>query len=121
MGEELRKRVEESGMSIVHFADKIEYSRQSIYRLFNQKAIHSDILARSSKVLNFNFMSLYEIKTEPDNPNMVEEDRAEYVPMPRQMEEKAPPFLINIQLDLSFQHHVKIFNDYTLGLKPKFR
>jgi hypothetical protein len=118
MGEYLKSKIKERGMSITLFADKIHFSRPNIYHLFSRATIESDTIAKASKVLGVDLMSLYYEKDELPLA-FVAEPRAEYgAAIPKEIEKS---YIVNIQLNMKDSHHVKVFNMFTEGLIAKFR
>ena len=41
------------------FAEKLNFDRTNIYRIFNRKSIDTDLLFEISKVLEYDFFTLY--------------------------------------------------------------
>ena len=55
IGEIIRQKVEEKGMSKMDFADAINCCRRNVYDIFKRKRINETQLKSISKVLNFDF------------------------------------------------------------------
>lgn len=74
--ENLGKRIEEvfdkSGMTKTAFADKIGYSRNNVYNIFNRKTIDLNLLKKIGSVLDYNFLEEYQSR------ELVEEPHTEY-------------------------------------------
>lgn len=56
IGSIIKKKVEESKMSIAEFAEKIYCDRTTVYDLFKRSSIDIERLIRISKVLEYNFL-----------------------------------------------------------------
>ena len=56
IGSIIKKKVEESKMSIAEFAEKIYCDRTTVYDLFKRSSIDIERLIRISKVLGYNFL-----------------------------------------------------------------
>ncbi len=59
IGNEIRKRVVASGMSIKEFARLLCCERHSVYYIFKQDNIDINRLLKISEILGFDFLSLY--------------------------------------------------------------
>lgn len=59
IGEEIRKRLEVSGMSIKEFARRLCCERHSVYYIFKQGNIDINRLLKISAILDFDFLALY--------------------------------------------------------------
>lgn len=59
IGDEIRKKVYERGMTITEFAKRIHRSREAVYSIFERPSINTDLLKTISAVLDFNFFLLY--------------------------------------------------------------
>lgn len=74
--EDIGKKIEEifkkSGMTKTAFADKIEYSRNNVYNIFNRKTIDIKLLKKIGNVLDYDFLKHYQTS------NTVKEPQAEY-------------------------------------------
>ena len=65
IGKEIEKKVQERGLKIPFFADKIATGERNVYSIFKRDDISAEMLIKISKVLNFNFFSLYEFQSPP--------------------------------------------------------
>lgn len=111
IGEEIKKILRQRKISIKNFADAIHYSRQNVYHLFGRQAIESDTLAKISVILNYDFMSLYYEDNKKTSFEAIKEAT--------QLGNKS--YIINLQLDLTNPHHIKVFNEYMQGSTLKLR
>ncbi len=59
IGEEIKKVLNASDLSVTDFAKKINKSRGNIYSIFSRTAIETDLLVIISEVLDFDFFLLY--------------------------------------------------------------
>jgi len=59
IGHEIQAVFKDKGWSISLFAEKLHFDRTNIYRIFKRKSIDTDLLFEISKVLNYNFFTLY--------------------------------------------------------------
>lgn len=59
IGNRIRQRLDETGMSYNEFADRLCCQRNSLYYIFNQKSMDVEKLARISSILNYDFLRLY--------------------------------------------------------------
>lgn len=60
IGQEIREKVEECGMSKAEFAKRLNIARQNIEKtVFQKHSIDTDLLCNISEVLNYNFFDLY--------------------------------------------------------------
>ena len=57
IGEVIKRRVDELGMSHSEFARRINCSRTSLYNLFAKKSIDIDLLLLISEVLDYDFLA----------------------------------------------------------------
>lgn len=64
IGDVIRQKVEESGLSIAQFASQINRTRTTVYDIFSRKSIDIDLLLSISEVLNFNFLREVYLKEE---------------------------------------------------------
>ncbi|WP_455673949.1 helix-turn-helix domain-containing protein [Phocaeicola sp.] len=56
IGSIIKKKFEESDMTIPQFAKLINRTRTTIYDIFNRKSIDIDLLIQISEVLDYNFL-----------------------------------------------------------------
>lgn len=66
IGQAIRRRLDESGHSVVWFARQLSVSRSNVYILFEKRSIDTNILLRISLLLDFDFFSLYSHKLKED-------------------------------------------------------
>jgi len=59
IGNEIHRRLLESGMPFKEFASRLCCERNSLYYLFRQKSIDIERLIKISQILNFDFVSMY--------------------------------------------------------------
>ena len=59
LGQEVKKKVKERGMTVSEFARRIICSRSNVYDIFKREYIDISLLQRISKVLNYNFMQKF--------------------------------------------------------------
>ena len=60
IGEEVRRKVEESGLSKAKFAELLGIARQNIEKtVFQKHSLDTDLLCNISEVLNCNFFDYY--------------------------------------------------------------
>lgn len=59
IGDEIRKKVYERGMTITEFAKRIHRSREAVYSIFERPSINTDLLKTISLVLEYDFFMLY--------------------------------------------------------------
>ncbi|MDR1847002.1 MAG: transcriptional regulator [Bacteroidales bacterium] len=57
IGELIRQKVEEQGLSITEFARKINCERTDVYYIFKQQTLNTEKLNLISKVLNYDFIN----------------------------------------------------------------
>ena len=55
-GQEVKAKVDESGMSIAEFARRIKSSRNNVYNIFNREYVDLRLLRTISEVLDFDFI-----------------------------------------------------------------
>lgn len=70
IGEIIKQKFEESGMSIVEFSSKINRTRSTIYDIFGRKSIDVDLLLKISEVLKYNFMEKVYIQHPKSSKNL---------------------------------------------------
>lgn len=64
IGEEVRRKVEERGMSKAKFAELLGIARQNIEKtVFQKHSLDTDLLCNISEVLNCNFFDYYKSST----------------------------------------------------------
>lgn len=70
IGELIRKRMEEQQISIVWLAKHLSCSRTNVYKLLNKYSLDTEILAKISKLLDFDFFSLYSEEIQKDKEKL---------------------------------------------------
>lgn len=58
VGQEIRRRLNEKGHTVVWLAEALACSRTNVYKIFEKEHIDTDMLARISTILEFDFFSL---------------------------------------------------------------
>ena len=56
LGQEVKKKVQERGMSVSEFSRRIICSRSNVYDIYKRQYIDIYLLRKISKILNYNFM-----------------------------------------------------------------
>lgn len=59
IGDEIRKVLNERGMTIVTFAKLIHRSREAVRGILSRPSINTELLSTISRVLEFDFFQLY--------------------------------------------------------------
>lgn len=59
IGEEIKKKVKERGMTNVAFAEKMAMEERNLYHFFKKKDINFGQLLDASRILDFDFVNLY--------------------------------------------------------------
>lgn len=59
IGKCIRKKIEEQGKTTVWFAQELGCHRTNIYKIYDKVTIDTGILLHISKILNYDFFSLY--------------------------------------------------------------
>lgn len=59
IGEKIKNRIEETGISKSEFARRINKARQNIEIIFNKKSIDTQLLLEISKALDYDFFQHY--------------------------------------------------------------
>ena len=59
IGDLIRRKVAEKGISVVSFAEQLSCTRINVYKMFNRQSLDTELLLRVSKVLEFDFFSCY--------------------------------------------------------------
>jgi len=78
IGELIRKKFEESGLTVAEFARRIHTSRRNVYQIFTKNSIDTDMLYNISKVLGKDwiveyFIQKYDYKL-PQKTNEISDD-----------------------------------------------
>lgn len=66
IGHRIKEILDNKGMSVAEFSDKINYHRSNVYRLFDKRTIDITLLIRISKVLDYNFFEEISIVVDDD-------------------------------------------------------
>ena len=82
IGNLIRQRLNETGMSKSEFARRINTTPQNIYGIFKRKSIDSDLLTQISEVLEYNFFEYFSNKY----TGVAKEDQAVYHTMSKLLE-----------------------------------
>jgi len=59
IGKEIKRVLDERGLSIAEFSRRINKSRENSYSIFRRKSIDTALLQTIGKVLEFDFFTLY--------------------------------------------------------------
>lgn len=59
IGEEIKKRIKEKGITIVWFSSQLSCTRANVYKIFEKKSLDTDLLLRISVILDYDFFELY--------------------------------------------------------------
>lgn len=59
IGKEILEQVHASGMTVADFADRLGYTRTSVYKLMQKSTIDTGTLVRVSRILNYDFFAMY--------------------------------------------------------------
>lgn len=79
IGEAIRERVKESGMTVTAFASRIGRTPQNVHKLFRQQSWDTHVVRLASEALGYNFFHLLSMDIEKGKPtNMVAEAPAQY-------------------------------------------
>lgn len=109
IGEEIKKKIEEKGITNVAFAEKMGIGERNLYHFFKKNEIPLDQLIDASNVLDFDFINLYlknsNKKLKPSSPSLlgVAEDGSEYRTAPTKKHEIS--LTVNIFGELSQISH----------------
>ncbi|MDR1738263.1 MAG: helix-turn-helix domain-containing protein [Candidatus Symbiothrix sp.] len=68
IGEAIKHRLKETGMTKAEFAQRIHCTRQNIYSIFERKELHIHLLRKISEVLDCNFVAM---QADENNPYFV--------------------------------------------------
>lgn len=58
IGKQIRQKMEERKETVVWLAKHLSCSRTNVYKIFEKNSVDTDILARISIILDFDFFSL---------------------------------------------------------------
>ena len=59
IGNLVRQKVIEKGLTIVWFAEQLSCTRVNVYKIFSKRSIDTDMLFRISKILDYDFFRHY--------------------------------------------------------------
>ena len=59
IGQEIKEKIKEQGMTVVGFSSRLSCTRANVYKIFEKKSIDTDLLLRISKILDYDFFQLY--------------------------------------------------------------
>src|SRR5690554_2500059 len=82
IGEEIKKRVKEKGITNVAFAEKMNIDERNLYHFFKKKDIPLDQLVEASYILDFDFIKhylLHATNKEKLFPDYLQESTPEYI------------------------------------------
>ena len=68
VGQEIRNRLDEKGHTVVWLAEALACSRTNVYKIFEKPHMDTDMLARISTILEFDFFSLLSKQFCKENP-----------------------------------------------------
>ncbi|NMB65131.1 MAG: helix-turn-helix transcriptional regulator [Spirochaetes bacterium] len=64
IGEKIKERFEQSGLTVTSFSKKINRERSNVYDIFQRESIDTDLLQKICKILNHDFFQYYQEKKE---------------------------------------------------------
>jgi hypothetical protein len=70
LGNIIKKRLEEVGISKNEFARRINRTPQNVFSIFDRESMDTKLLLDISKVLNFDFFSVYNFKLRDTSGNI---------------------------------------------------
>ena len=59
IGKQIRQKMEERQKTVVWLSKHLSCSRANVYKIFEKYSVDTEMLARISAILNFDFFSLY--------------------------------------------------------------
>lgn len=62
IGDAIRAKLEEKGMTVVSLANSLKCSRAYVYRILSKSSIDTETLSRISKALNYDFFAVFSRK-----------------------------------------------------------
>ncbi len=68
VGELIKKRVSELGLSVSEFARRLHCNRQNVYDIFARRSVDIELLQRISKILQHDFVA--ELYTQQETPKI---------------------------------------------------
>lgn len=84
IGNLIKKKVKESGLSITNFAKAINCSRRNAYTIFERESIDTMLLTKIGEVLDYNFFQFF---LPEETQNILNEPRDIYNSASHKMEE----------------------------------
>lgn len=80
LGEIIKKKVEESGLKVSAFAQKINVSRNNVYDIYDRETVDTGLLFNISKVLDYDFFQhLDPLNLRGQQQNLLNEPEVKYV------------------------------------------
>ncbi|MCF8202248.1 MAG: helix-turn-helix domain-containing protein [Crocinitomicaceae bacterium] len=78
IGQEIKRVLDQSDISVTEFAKKINKSRGNVYSILTRSSIDTDLLSVISEVLNYDFFLLFSFTHQAVNQRMydLEKDNA---------------------------------------------
>lgn len=67
MGNLIRQRMKEKQISVVLMAKYLSCSRNNVYKLLNKYSMDTEVLAKISRLLDFDFFALYSREIQSKN------------------------------------------------------
>ena len=64
IGQIIRQKVDEKGIKISQLSHRLNYTRRNIYDIFDRESVDSKLLAKISKILDYDFVTEYNTNTE---------------------------------------------------------
>ena len=59
IGKQIRQKMEEHQKTVVWLAEQLSCSRTNVYKIFDKYSLDTEMLARISTIIEFDFFSLY--------------------------------------------------------------
>lgn len=59
IGKQIKLKMEEYQKTVVWLAEQLSCSRTNVYKIFDKYSVDTEMLARISNILDFDFFSLY--------------------------------------------------------------
>ena len=59
IGQQIQKQVDEQGLTTVWLANELGCHRTNLYKIYDKPTIDTGLLLRISRILNYDFFSLY--------------------------------------------------------------
>jgi len=103
IGEIIKQKFEESGMTKAEFAEKIDLQRTTVYYLFERQSIDIELLEKITTALNYDFM--YEVYKY--------QKQKEATPSP------APTVFVAVEVEAKSLKHIALPDDFIQLIKQK--